>query len=171
VIHPGMRLLVDRRQVVDSDAPARPADRRAAAGPATPPARTVANGSPASAGAGTRGPGPAVRAVPQPSADGTYRVRSGDTMSGIAVARGISVAELARWNGMSSPRPLREGETLRLAPAEPRRHRVERGETLTSVARRYGVEIADLVRWNALGSARPLREGETLRVEGAANGR
>jgi LysM repeat protein len=92
-------------------------------------------------------------------------------MSGIAVARGISVAELARWNGMSSPRPLREGETLRLAPAEPRRHRVERGETLTSVARRYGVEIADLVRWNALGLARPLREGETLRVEGAANGR
>jgi LysM repeat protein len=87
-------------------------------------------------------------------------------MSGIAAARGIRLADLARWNGMASPRPLREGEVLRLTPAESRRHRVQRGETLTSVARRYDVQIADLVRWNGLGSARPLREGETLLVEG-----
>jgi LysM repeat protein len=174
VIHPGMRLLVERRQVLDSESPARPAARAVAATatpatqPATGPATGPAAGNGGNGGNGARGPGPSVRSVPQPSGDGTYRVRSGDTMSGIAAARGISLAELARWNGMPAPRPLREGEVLRVTPAEPRRHRVERGETLTSVARRFGVEIADVVRWNSLGSARPLREGETLVVEGPA---
>jgi membrane-bound lytic murein transglycosylase D len=167
VIHPGMRLLVDRRQVVDGDAPARPATRTAAAPSSggTAAARTTA-ASPA--GGGGRGPAPAQRAGGPTTGDGTYRVRSGDTMSGIAAARGIRLTDLARWNGMSSPRPLREGELLRLASPEPRRHRVERGETLTSVARRFGVEITELVRWNNLGSARPLREGEHLLVEAPA---
>jgi membrane-bound lytic murein transglycosylase D len=89
-------------------------------------------------------------------------------MSGIAVARGIALADLARWNGMPAPRPLREGELLRVTPPAPKNHRVARGETLTSVARKYNVAIGDLVRWNGLGSARPLREGEVLVVEGSA---
>jgi membrane-bound lytic murein transglycosylase D len=158
VIHPGMRLLVDRRQVTDLEV------RTVAA--ATPSTRSTAPSSAASSGGSSRSPGPNAGSAPQPSGDGTYRVRHGDTMSGIAAARGIRLADLARWNGMASPRPLREGEVLRLTPAESRRHRVQRGETLTSVARRYDVQIADLVRWNGLGSARPLREGETLLVEG-----
>jgi membrane-bound lytic murein transglycosylase D len=160
VIHPGMRLLVDRRRVTDGDTPA-----------TVRAATAVAAASASSSAPSTRAPGPSVTSVPQPAASGSYRVRRGDTMSGIAASRRISVAELARWNGMASPRPLREGETLRLTPPDPRRHRVERGETLTSVARRFGVEIRDLVRWNGMGSARPLREGEVLLVEAPATPR
>jgi membrane-bound lytic murein transglycosylase D len=164
MIHPGMRLLVERRVVRDGDSVARPAPGAPAAQARTgsaPPARTT----PAPAA----GAGAPVRVSAPASAGGeTYRVRSGDTMSGIAVARGIALADLARWNGMASPRPLREGETLRVTPPEPRKHRVQRGETLTSVARKYDVAIRDLVRWNDLGSARPLREGEVLVVEGGA---
>lgn len=160
MLHPGMRLLVERRVVRDSDTAPRTAAAAAPSPPLTAPrAQTVPSARPDAA------PAPAA----SPGAGGeTYRVRSGDTMSGIAVARGVRLADLARWNGMSSPRPLREGELLRVAPPvppAPRRHRVERGETLTSVARRYDVGIGDLVRWNALGSARPLREGEVLLVE------
>jgi membrane-bound lytic murein transglycosylase D len=162
-IHPGMRLLVERRVVRDGDSAARPASRAPAA-----PART-ASASPARTTASAAGAGAPVRVSAPASAGGeTYRVRSGDTMSGIAVARGIALADLARWNGMAAPRPLREGETLRVTPPEPRKHRVQRGETLTSVARKYNVAIRDLVRWNDLGSARPLREGEVLVVEGGA---
>jgi membrane-bound lytic murein transglycosylase D len=170
VIHPGMRLLVERRRVLDIDGAAAPSARAVAAAPATrttsPP---VAAPAPATRAAQppaeARGAGPSVRSAPQPGENGTYRVRSGDTMTGIASKRGIGVGDLARWNGMATPRPLREGEVLRVVPPEARRHRVERGETLTSVARRFGVEIGDLVRWNDLGSARPLREGERLVVE------
>jgi membrane-bound lytic murein transglycosylase D len=169
MLHPGMRLLVERRVVRDGDSPGRPAPARASAAAtarvASAPARTSASATSASAPAVSA---PARATPPAAPAGDTYRVRSGDTMSGIAVARGVSLSDLARWNGMASPRPLREGELLRVAPPAPRRHRVERGETLTSVARKYGVAIGDLVRWNDLGSARPLREGEVLVVEGAA---
>jgi membrane-bound lytic murein transglycosylase D len=173
VIHPGMRLLVDRRRVLDSDAPAPVRTVAAVTAPTRAPAAAARTGGPGPETVGERPPAaptapPAARAAPQPSREGTYRVRSGDTMSGIAVARGIALADLARWNGMASPRPLREGEMLRITPPEPRRHRVERGETLTSVARRFDVAISDIVRWNGLGTARPLREGERLLVEGPA---
>jgi membrane-bound lytic murein transglycosylase D len=156
VIHPGMRLLVDRRVVRDGEGGGRPAAASASTSSpaaASTPVRT-ASASASSAAGGT-----------------TYRVRRGDTMSGIAAARGIRLADLAHWNGMSAPRPLREGEVIRLTPPAPRRHRVERGETLTSVARRYGVTIGDLVRWNGLGSARPLRMGEILVVEAGETAR
>jgi membrane-bound lytic murein transglycosylase D len=154
VIHPGMRLLVDRRVVRDGEAGIRVATASASASsPASAPVRT-ASASASSVGGGD-----------------TYRVRRGDTMSGIAAARGIRLADLARWNGMSAPRPLREGEVIRVTSPAPRRHRVERGETLTSVARRYGVTIGDLVRWNGLGSARPLRMGEILVVEAGETAR
>jgi membrane-bound lytic murein transglycosylase D len=166
IIHPGMRLLVERRVVRDGESVARPAP----AAPVAPVARArTASASPARTTAPAAGAGAPVRVSAPASAGGeTYRVRSGDTMSGIAVARGVPLADLARWNGMASPRPLREGELLRVTSPEPRKHRVQRGETLTSVARKYDVAIRDLVRWNDLGSARPLREGEVLVVEGGA---
>lgn len=173
MLHPGMRLLVERRVVRDSDtaprtASAAPTRTAAPAAPATA-SRTAARAQTASP---TR-PAASPASATSSGADGDmYRVRSGDTMSGIAVARRVRLVDLASWNGMASPRPLREGELIRVAPPAPpapRRHRVERGETLTSVARRYDVGIGDLVRWNELGSARPLREGEVLVVDGTVS--
>jgi membrane-bound lytic murein transglycosylase D len=173
VIHPGMRLLVDRQVVRDSEAPQPRAARAVAtsAAPAAAPASATATAGPAQDRAAPAPGAPALgTATPEPQAGGTtYRVRRGDTMSGIAAARRISLADLALWNEMPAPRPLREGELLRVAPPAPRHHQVQRGETLTSVARRYGVGINDLVRWNDLSSARPLREGEVLQIEGATS--
>jgi membrane-bound lytic murein transglycosylase D len=167
MLHPGMRLLVERRVVRDSDtAPRTTAAAPAAAASAPRTAARAETASPTRPAASS-----ASAPLSGPEAD-MYRVRSGDTMSGIAVARRVRLADLARWNGMASPRPLREGELIRVAPPAPpapRRHRVERGETLTSVARRYDVGIGDLVRWNELGSARPLREGEVLVVDGSVS--
>jgi LysM repeat protein len=160
-----MRLLVERRIVRDGDAGARPAPAAAST-----PARAAASSTPArtaTSPAATSNGGTPASATAAPGGE-VYRVRSGDTMSGIAVARGIALADLARWNGMPAPRPLREGELLRVTPPAPKQHRVARGETLTSVARKYNVAIGDLVRWNGLGSARPLREGEILVVDGRA---
>jgi membrane-bound lytic murein transglycosylase D len=174
MLHPGMRLLVERKIVRDGDAGARPApvatSTPARAAASSTPARAAASSTPArtaTSPAATSNGGTRASATAAPGAEG-YRVRSGDTMSGIAVARGIALADLARWNGMPAPRPLREGELLRVTPPAPKNHRVARGETLTSVARKYNVAIGDLVRWNGLGSARPLREGEVLVVEGSA---
>lgn len=44
----------------------------------------------------------------------TYRVRRGDTLSAISARFGISVAELARANGLADPNCIFEGQELRI---------------------------------------------------------
>ena len=44
----------------------------------------------------------------------TYRVRSGDTLSGIAARFGTTVAVLMRLNNIKDPRSLRVGQVLKL---------------------------------------------------------
>ncbi|MBO6575299.1 MAG: LysM peptidoglycan-binding domain-containing protein [Rhodothermales bacterium] len=93
----------------------------------------------------------------------TYRVKSGDTLSEIARANNVSVANLRAWNGISGSR-IRSGQTLRLHPPATRStYTVRTGDTLTSIARRHNVSISDLRRWNALSSDR-IYPGRTLVV-------
>jgi membrane-bound lytic murein transglycosylase D len=52
----------------------------------------------------------------------TYRVRSGDTLSGVAARHGLTASALASLNGLSSQAMLRIGQNLRLpqdAPSTP----------------------------------------------------
>ncbi|MEJ2504512.1 MAG: LysM peptidoglycan-binding domain-containing protein [Gemmatimonadota bacterium] len=84
-------------------------------------------------------------------------------MTGVAQRLGVSLDRLAAWNGMASPRPLRAGETLRVAPPVIE-YTVQPGDTMTGIARRYRVTVVDLAEWNAMAQPRPLRAGETLLV-------
>jgi lipoprotein NlpD len=51
-----------------------------------------------------------------PSADGTYVVKPGDTLSSIAASLGRDIKDLIRWNGIDDPSRIRVGQTLRVAP-------------------------------------------------------
>jgi membrane-bound lytic murein transglycosylase D len=105
----------------------------------------------------------------------THRVRSGETMSGIARRYGVSAAALQAANSGVNPRRMRVGQTLRVpaagssvartvsAPATPRFHRVARGENLTVIARRYGVSVRQIQSWNGLRTTR-IMAGQQLRV-------
>ena len=54
-------------------------------------------------------------AAAAPAASGAVHVvAKGDTLSGIARARGLKASDLARWNGVRDPRQLRIGQKLRL---------------------------------------------------------
>ncbi|SOC51641.1 lytic transglycosylase domain-containing protein [Ornithinimicrobium cerasi] len=69
-------------------------------------------------------PSAAPRATaPTPTAGGTYTVRAGDTLSGIAARHGTTVAAIARASGVSSGSYIYPGQKLRLpggtAPAAP----------------------------------------------------
>lgn len=44
----------------------------------------------------------------------TYKIKSGDTLSGIAAANGTSVSELARLNGIKNPNLIYAGQTINL---------------------------------------------------------
>ena len=41
-----------------------------------------------------------------------YTVVSGDVLSGIAVRFGVTVAEIAQWNGIANPDVIRVGQQL-----------------------------------------------------------
>ncbi len=61
---------------------------------------------------GSGGPAPS---APSPTGSaGTYRVRPGDTLGGIAARFGTSVGALASLNGISNPNLIYAGQTLRL---------------------------------------------------------
>ncbi|MDR5779905.1 peptidoglycan DD-metalloendopeptidase family protein [Caballeronia sp. LZ065] len=51
-----------------------------------------------------------------PVGPGFYRVERGDTVSKIARAKRTSVANIARWNGLSNPDAIEVGQVLRVAP-------------------------------------------------------
>ncbi|MCY9166002.1 N-acetylmuramoyl-L-alanine amidase [Bacillus atrophaeus] len=44
----------------------------------------------------------------------TYTVKKGDTLSGIAKAQGVSVANLQSWNGIKDPNKIKVGQKLKL---------------------------------------------------------
>lgn len=124
---------------------------------------------------------------------GTHKVRKGETLARVARRYGVSTAELARENGLSSKARLRIGQRLKLpdgaeidAPrasrsrrssgaavsqrsgssGRPRVHVVKRGETLSQIAARYGVSMQSLLRWNRLASSHRIRQGQRLKLTG-----
>ena len=88
----------------------------------------------------------------------SYRVRSGDTLSGIASQLGVSTSDLKQWNNLRGS-GLKIGQSLtvgagssaaRLAKnSDSITYRVRKGDSLSSIAKSHGINIKDLVRWNS----------------------
>ena len=102
---------------------------------------------------------------------GTYRVRRGDSLWGIARRHSMTVDELKAANGLSSSL-LREGQELVIRPAggpvqvaaaeqEDVSYRVKRGDSLWGIARRHSLTVDELKAANGLSSSF-LREGQQL---------
>jgi membrane-bound lytic murein transglycosylase D len=98
-------------------------------------------------------------------------VRSGDSLWSIARHYRITVAALARMNGISTRQILRPGERLRLYTRAPvdfhgeiRFQVVRTGDTLWSIARRHGMSVKTLASLNGLHSDEVLHPGERLRL-------
>lgn len=118
-----------------------------------------------------------------------YRVRSGDTLNGVARKYGVRSNDLAYVNNLSRRERLVPGSSLIIpknersssstvaASASPRAvqavggsrtHKVRRGESLWSIAEKHNVTIQDIFRWNGLASNN-IQPGRTLIInpEGA----
>jgi membrane-bound lytic murein transglycosylase D len=124
-----------------------------------------------------------------------YRVRSGDTLEGIAARFDVTVEDLKRWNKISGSRAPR-GASLRIyaggesprsarsvksgaqrtnetrskqGPQEPSgevvHYRVKPGETLFSIAQAYKTTVASLRQANPFLGGRPLEAGDLLTIE------
>lgn len=89
-----------------------------------------------------------------------YRVRYGDTLSGIAFRYGTSVNAIKNANGLSSSF-IYAGQVLRIPvggggdiPPRVVRYCVRYGDTLYGIARRYGTTIPAIMRLNGMTSTR-----------------
>ncbi len=96
----------------------------------------------------------------------TYRVRSGDTLTGIARHFGISMMTLWWANNLKSKDALHVGERLVIPPVDGTVHVVKEGETLDALAAATGLSASDIVSFNGLTDATVV-VGQTLILPGA----
>lgn len=80
-----------------------------------------------------------------------YRVRSGDTLGGIAARAGVSVAQIRALNpSLKRTSVVRLGQTLQIPNRQlpARKYHVRAGENLTTIAHKFGMSARELIRAN-----------------------
>ena len=135
-------------------------------------------------------PAPAPKPTPTPKPEvtpeqstGTYRVKSGDTLSHIARDYGMTVSSLKSLNNLKSD-TIYVGQTLKVkaeaskpTPAPTQQpeekpattsgtYKVKSGDTLSHIAKDYGMSVSSLKTLNNLKSDM-IYVGQTLKVTGA----
>lgn len=116
----------------------------------------------------------------------SYRVRAGDTLSGIALRHDTSVARLLALNDLASDDRIYPGQVLHLKPPARSGHggasaanagsahvvlasyRVRRGDSLGAIALAHGTTVSSLIARNKLRNADHIYAGQVLRVPARA---
>ncbi|HSG62062.1 MAG TPA: LysM peptidoglycan-binding domain-containing protein [Pseudomonadales bacterium] len=107
-----------------------------------------------------------------------YVVQSGDSFWTIARRFNVSVADLAKWNGMASRDPLRVGKTLTIyrkandsslppptslkSIVKKVNYKVRNGDSLARIAGKFNLKVADIIQWNRLNPSKYLQPGQAL---------
>ena len=113
----------------------------------------------------------------------THKVRSGETLSGIAQRYGVSMTDVKSWNprGVTKKNDVLLGAKLKIyadgsAPkttkkknaspriAQTRNYKVRRGETLTDIASKFGVSVRTLRNRNPRLNPNHIRAGQVIRI-------
>lgn len=97
---------------------------------------------------------------------GSYIVKPGDTLRGIANRTGGSSEIIAATNGLVAPYIIRPGQRLMIVGG--RYHEVNSGETGIAIARAYGAPWREVVALNGLEEPFILRVGQRLLLPAAA---
>ncbi|PZF56538.1 peptidoglycan-binding protein LysM [Curtobacterium sp. MCSS17_008] len=111
---------------------------------------------------------------------GSYHVRSGDTVSGIAARVGVSTSSILAANGLTQRSVIYPGQTLTVpraastakpapvastAPAAPSRAtsvKIVAGDTIGAIAAKHGVSVKALLAANGLSYTSTIYAGKTL---------
>ena len=114
-------------------------------------------------------PEPKPEPVPQPEQMIAYRIRYGDTLSGIDKRYGTSTAVLAQLNGIQNPNRIYAGQVIRVpvrtaGSGQEAYYVVRPGDTLSGIASRFGTTYQRLVQLNGIRNPNLIYVGQRLRV-------
>ncbi|MGE7219345.1 phage tail tip lysozyme, partial [Priestia koreensis] len=111
------------------------------------------------------------------SSASTYTVKSGDTLSAIAVKFGVTVAQLQSWNNISNADTIKIGQVLKVksptsggGDSGASTYTVKSGDTLSGIAVKFGVTVAQLQSWNNISNADTIKIGQVLKVKSPTSG-
>ena len=96
----------------------------------------------------------------------TYKVKGGDTLTGIASKFGVSMMTLWWANSLTSKDDLRLGQVLKIPPVSGLVLTVKTSDTLAGLAARFNVDEADILAANQLTDPN-LVVGQVLAIPGA----
>ena len=104
----------------------------------------------------------------QPVSYQTYKVRSGDTISGIAKKFGLTnISTLISVNDIGNVRQLAAGQKLKIPSIDGIIYTVKKGDSLSSITEKYKISLEQLLDVNELNSE-TLTAGQQLFLPGAA---
>lgn len=78
----------------------------------------------------------------------TYTVKSGDTLSEIAMKYGTTYQELARINNIANPNVIYPGQVIKINGTAEKIYTVKSGDTLSGIASKYGTTWQKLYEKN-----------------------
>jgi len=94
----------------------------------------------------------------------TYRVKRGDTLSGIAAKYEVTVSQLRQWNNIrGSNIRIDQRVTIHTGQSRVITHTVKSGDTLIEISQQYGVSVANIKDWNQLTS-NTIRVGQQIKI-------
>ena len=107
-----------------------------------------------------------------------YQVQSGDSFWKISRQFGVSVKNLAKWNGMAPKDPLKSGQTLIVwgqksppgkqsssAMIRKVHYSVRNGDSLAKIAGKFNLSANDIQRWNpSSNNSKYIQPGQSLKL-------
>lgn len=106
------------------------------------------------------------------SSNHLYTVKKGDTLSGIAVRFGTTIAKLQTLNNLKNVNLIYVGQVLKTkattassSGSTPSVYTVKKGDTLSGIAGKYGTTVSKLQSLNGIKDANLIYVGQTLKLK------
>lgn len=97
----------------------------------------------------------------------TYKIKNGDTLSGIAAKFKTTVKELVKTNNIKNPNLIYVGETIRVSGETAKKeniYTVKNGDTLSKIAINHKTTVEKLVKDNNIKNKNLIYPGQKLKI-------